>query len=537
VLLCRCGIDEAFVVAISRSLPQLKLLDLSNNTKLDVSTVLSCSGSNVSSRSRLLQLQALNVGGMKLMRPDVLGGLTMLTSLSLVDVTVAEPRSLLAALPQLLQLQDLDMRGWEGRTFTVAALQNALMPLTQLTALSLSNTAYFDDPAALGQQLAAQQSSGDGRQPTVGGLFPALYLPRLQVLDANKLHWSGREKARAQKPLCGTGDLQDIITAMPVISCLRVKGSMGNTLGSQTDLESFSALAGSLTSLEMSAEQGLRDEHLESLTRLSGLSSLVVAKVGSHITDRGILRLSTLSALSHLELTGVLSNGVSMELLPGRGTEAGTEFKLQNKLDKVGGLRCCSFSCANSIIVTLHCVALGLCTCCTGSLICTSVALALLFYKGWCLGCMPLRVLSTIIVHVLTVAHMCAPLCASLLYASHTLRAIPCLQQFGCLEATVAQQLKHLSDRQGSAQMRQMHLTLQAAKEGEARCAVLLCAAFGQYSCSNHVASRIIRSMPRPLCCGRCHGSRTYIRRIFMPHKCQSHRRCHVHCCCGGHTF
>lgn len=245
---------------------------------LGVSSALSNSGSNVkgSSGSCLLQLQALKAYNFRLTRPDVLTALIRLTSLSLVGVAV-NPGSLLAALPQLLQLQDLDIGRWRCQLysqepFTVAQLRDALTPLTQLTALGLSDTKYVDDPAAVELQLTAQQWPGAGRQPVVGGLFPGLRLPRLQVLDANKLCWT-KGGPRAHRPLCGTGDLRDIIAAMPVISCLRVKGSMGtgSTLGTLTDLEAVDALAGSLTCLEMSAEQGLQDGHLQSLKHLSGL--------------------------------------------------------------------------------------------------------------------------------------------------------------------------------------------------------------------------------------------------------------------------
>jgi hypothetical protein len=53
----------------------------------------------------------------------------------------------------------------------------------------------------------------------------------------------------------------------------------------------------------------------------------------------------------------VVSSGVSTELLPGRGTQAGTEFKLQNKLDKVR-LGCCTTSvtvvCTDMACAKLH---------------------------------------------------------------------------------------------------------------------------------------------------------------------------------------
>jgi hypothetical protein len=353
MLLCRCNINSSFVEALICCLPQFKLLDLSSSLwdiTLDVSTALS---NNSGSRF----LQALRVEGMSLTQHDVLGAFTGPTSLSLVDVTVRDTDSLLAALPQLRQLQDLTFKGWHGQRFTVAQLRDALAPLTQLTALGLSDTKYVDNPAAVELQLTAQQSPGAGRQPAVGGLFPGLRLPRLQVLDANKLCWT-KGGPRAHRPLCGTGDLRDIIAAMPVISCLRVKGSMGtgSTLGTLTDLEAVDALAGSLTCLEMSAEQGLQDGHLQSLKHLSGLRSLVVAEVGALITDQGILGLSALSALSRLELTGVMSRSVSMELLPGRGSHAAMEFKLQNKYDQVG-VGCCRTSCAigiSAVFAVLH---------------------------------------------------------------------------------------------------------------------------------------------------------------------------------------
>lgn len=60
--------------------------------------------------------------------------------------------------------------------------------------------------------------------------------------------------------------------------------------------------------------------------------------MGALITDQGILGLSALSALSRLELTGVMSRSVNMELLPGRGSYTATEFKLQNKYDQCGCL-------------------------------------------------------------------------------------------------------------------------------------------------------------------------------------------------------
>lgn len=307
---------------------------------LDVSSALSNSGSNVkgSSGSCLLQLQALEGYNFRLTRPDVLTALTRLTSLSLVGVAV-KPGSLLAALPQLLQLQDLDIGRWRCQLysqepFTVAQLRDALTPLTQLTALGLSDTMIIKDSAAVELQETTQLSSSCSLQPGVGGLFPGLHLPRLQVLDANLVHWADSRPC-VFRPLCGTMNLQAIATAAPLVSCMRLKGSISWTYGSYLDLQPLTAVAASLTRLEMSAEQQLQDGHLQFLAQLPGLSSLTVADVGAHITDRGIVALSALSALSHLELFGVLSSSVSMELLPGRGTEVGTTFKLQNKWDKV----------------------------------------------------------------------------------------------------------------------------------------------------------------------------------------------------------
>jgi hypothetical protein len=110
--------DAALAGTIGGSLPDLKILNLSGNTcQLDVSTVLSNSGSSSgSSGGCLLQLQALNIKGLRLTRPYALGALTMLTSLNMADVDVFNPGNLLVVLPQLVQLQDLDMRRWKGGT-------------------------------------------------------------------------------------------------------------------------------------------------------------------------------------------------------------------------------------------------------------------------------------------------------------------------------------------------------------------------------------------------------------------------------------
>jgi hypothetical protein len=284
----------AFVAALGRSWPPLKLLDLSSNDcwRVDVSSALS--NSSGTSGGHLLQLQALIARGTTLTRPTVLCALTRLTSLSLGDATVHSPDRLLTALPQLLQLQDLDLRhlhyrGWPTaeQPFTVTQLRDALAPLTNLTALRLSNTKYVDDPAAVELQLITQRWLGLGQRPAIKGLFPGLFLPRLQVLDASDLCWN--DTWRKHRPLCGTGDLHDLTAALPSICSLHIGGSMAWTSSTCLDIEHFRALAGSLTRLDMSAEGALQDEQLQSFTALRALASLTVAQVGPHITDRGIL--------------------------------------------------------------------------------------------------------------------------------------------------------------------------------------------------------------------------------------------------------
>jgi hypothetical protein len=168
----------------------------------------------------------------------------------------------------------------------------------------------------------------DSGQDQLKGLFADLYLPQLQLLDAEELQWSQNDMC-PHTPLCGSEGLNDVTTAAPALRCLCIKGSLAWGRGSNTDLQSMSSLA-CLTRLEMTAGQQLQDWHMQSLAKVPALSSLAIAEVGSFITNRGILGLSTLSALSNLELTGVSSHSVSLRQFTNR------EFTLHNKLGQVG---------------------------------------------------------------------------------------------------------------------------------------------------------------------------------------------------------
>jgi hypothetical protein len=67
-----------------------------------------------------------------------------LTWLNADDVAMPAPSDLLAVLPSLLQLQQLNMMGCIGGrhpAVRVAALSAALRPLTQLTALDIGSNA------------------------------------------------------------------------------------------------------------------------------------------------------------------------------------------------------------------------------------------------------------------------------------------------------------------------------------------------------------------------------------------------------------
>jgi hypothetical protein len=330
-LLRRCGLDEECVTTLGLSLPHLKTLDLSSHY-LDISTVLSTSDSRDSSSGGCLQqLQALSAVGMSLTRPDVLGAYTQLTSLNVADVKLYDPGSLLRVLPRLVQLQHLNMCHWTWQFVDVAALHDALMPLTQLTLLDLCGIRYTHDYTA---GMRGQRSQRG--QQAMSGPFAGLYLPQLQVLSANEYDvWDHGRKGPGIS-LCGDGGLSVLCAAAPALHALSIGGGFALTAAG-TELQPLTALAGTLPELQLGVEWQLWDAHLQSLAQLRSLVGLSVQDVGYHITDRGILGLSILSALRFLELTGVLSNHLSLEVHPRRGGQwpTGVIFKLHTRFNKV----------------------------------------------------------------------------------------------------------------------------------------------------------------------------------------------------------
>jgi hypothetical protein len=113
--------------------------------------------------------------------------------------------------------------------------------------------------------------------------------------------------------------LAAIAAACPALRDLSITGSLelsDYSDQSATDLQPLTALAGSLSQLEFSAQHNLQDAHLQTLAALHGLSSLKVESVGAYISDRGLLTLTALSKLTYLELGGVESDAVSEEVVP-----------------------------------------------------------------------------------------------------------------------------------------------------------------------------------------------------------------------------
>jgi hypothetical protein len=243
--------------------------------------------------------------------------------LNVDDVAMPEPGDLLSVLPQLLQLQQLNMMGCMGgrhEPVSIHALQAALQPLTQLTALDLGNNAFGES----GDQ-------GIETQPQL--LFAELLLPRLQVLGISDMCWH-----RNRVPLFTGADIAHMAVACPVLAWLRMHRSL--TLSDPTDLAPLTGLSASLTRLDMDSEQQLEDVHLQSIAALKALCFLEISGVGAELTDRGLLALTALVRLTFLRLANVMSDGVSQEVLPKRGRKGprgppGDTLVLQPRINKV----------------------------------------------------------------------------------------------------------------------------------------------------------------------------------------------------------
>jgi hypothetical protein len=260
------------------------------------------------------ELQALDISCVYLLRPEVLGAFTTLTWLDLQHSHVPDAGDLLAVLPNLHELRYLNLkacRSTAGPPATVAALRAALSPLTQLTALDIGSNTYSLGASGLN---AAAAGLGVQQAVTAGCLFDGLRLPRLLQLDADDMSCVNRS------PFWGGGDLTGLVAAFPAVRELRIGHSLQLTADG-IELQPLLALAGSLTHLYLNALLEVRDQHLQSLAELRGLSCLLVLSVGPHITDRGIVALSTLTGLTLLQLAGVTSDGVSTEVLPFRHGE------------------------------------------------------------------------------------------------------------------------------------------------------------------------------------------------------------------------
>jgi hypothetical protein len=273
-------------------------------------------------------LRALDINSLTLRQPEVLAELTALTWLNVDDLAMPAPRELLAVLPRLLQLQQLNMMGCMGGRHPpvgLPALRAALQPLTRLTALDLGNNAFTDErEAAAGGGYGLQQ----GQQ-----LFAGQQWPRVATLGISDMCWHG-----SRSPLFSSADLAQLAVACPGLSWLRMHRSVG--LCQPSDLQPLTALSATLTRLDMDAEQQLQDPHLQSVAALRGLSCLEVSGVGDELTDLGIWALTALTALTFLRVADVTSDAVSQELLPKRGRKGprgapGDALVLQPKFNKV----------------------------------------------------------------------------------------------------------------------------------------------------------------------------------------------------------
>jgi hypothetical protein len=148
------------------------------------------------------------------------------------------PSDLLGALPRLLQLQQLNMMGCFGGRHPpvrVAALSAALRPLTQLTALDISNIALTDESDAA--PAGVWEQGGQGLRSTRQHLFASLLLPRLQMLGV-----SGMWDCTPGTPLFSAADLGHLVVACPVLTWLRMWHSI--SMESGRDLSSLTVLSG-----------------------------------------------------------------------------------------------------------------------------------------------------------------------------------------------------------------------------------------------------------------------------------------------------
>lgn len=303
-------------------------------------STMGCAGSSSSSSggsSSVPMLRALDINSLTLRQPEVLAELTALTWLNVDDLAMPVPRGLLAVLPQLLQLQQLNMMGCIGGRHPpvrLPALRAALQPLTRLTALDLGNNAFVDmwrEAAAGGSPPRQQDRAQQGQQ-----LFAGLLWPRVETLGISDMCWHG-----GRAPLFSSADLAQLAAACPGLAWLRMHRSLA--LSQPSDLQPLTALSASLTLLDMDGEQQLQDEHLQSIAALQRLSCLEVSGVGDELTDRGLWALTALTALTFLRVADVTSGAVSQELLPKRGRKgsrapSGDALVLQPKMNKVRGL-------------------------------------------------------------------------------------------------------------------------------------------------------------------------------------------------------
>jgi hypothetical protein len=199
-------------------------------------------------------LRALDINSLTLRQPQVLAELTALTWLNVDDVAMPDPGDLLSVLPQLRQLQQLNMMGCLGGRHApvrIPALRAALQPLTQLTALAVGNNAF-------------KQSTDQGAQAQQQQLFAGLLLPQLQVLGVSDMCWHG-----THDPVFTGADMAHLAAACPTLAWLRMHRSF--TLSGLTDLQPLAALSASLTRLELDGEFKLEDAHLLSVAALKAL--------------------------------------------------------------------------------------------------------------------------------------------------------------------------------------------------------------------------------------------------------------------------
>lgn len=298
-------------------------------------STMGCAGSS-SGSSSVPMLRALDINSLTLRQPEVLAELTALTWLNVDDLAMPVPRDLLAVLPRLLQLQQLNMMGCMGGRHPpvgLPVLRAALQPLTRLTALDLGNNAFAGEhgAAAGGSPQWQQDRAQQGQQ-----LFAGLLWPRVETLGVSDMCWHG-----SRAPLFSSADLAQLAAACPVLAWLRMHRSLA--LSQPSDLQTLTALSASLTRLDMDGEQQLQDEHLQSIAALQRLYCLEVSGVGDELTDRGLWALTALTALTFLRVADVTSDAVSQELLPKRGRKGsrvapGDALVLQPKMNKVRGL-------------------------------------------------------------------------------------------------------------------------------------------------------------------------------------------------------